>query len=58
MLTGIPPFYCSNRQELFDKIKNGKVKYPSNLSFVVKDLLEGFFNKNPEERFGFSTYMI
>jgi hypothetical protein len=56
MIAGIPPFYCSNRQELFEKIKNGKVKYPQTLSFVVKDLLEGLFTKDPLQRFGFGKF--
>lgn len=53
MLTGFPPFYCSNRSELFDKIKYGHVKYPNNLSPLVKDLLDGLFIKDPVKRFGF-----
>ena len=58
MLTGLPPFYCPNRSELFDKIKFGNVKYPNNLSPTVRSLLEGLFIKDPERRFGFGIFII
>lgn len=38
MLCGIPPFYTSNRQELFERIKYAHPKYPSQLSKRSKDL--------------------
>ena len=56
MLTGFPPFYCSNRQELFEKIKYGPVKYPSNLSPIVRDLLDGLLTKDPFKRYGYSNF--
>jgi len=39
MLTGLPPFYTSDREELFDRIKFGTIKYPSHFTPTVKDLL-------------------
>lgn len=53
MLTGFPPFNCSSRLELFDKIKYGSVKYPNSLSPTVKNLLDGLFQKDDSKRFGF-----
>ena len=32
LITGIPPFSSSNRQDLFNLIKNSHPKYPSKLS--------------------------
>lgn len=52
MLTGLPPYYTSDREELFDRIKLSSVKYPSNFSPSVKDLLTGLFQKDPEMRLG------
>lgn len=52
MLTGLPPFYTPNRDELFQRIKYGMLKYPSYLSANAKSLLEGLFIKDPEKRLG------
>jgi len=52
MLTGLPPFYTSNRDELFKRIKYESLKFPSYLSMNAKSLLDGLFKKNPEERLG------
>jgi serum/glucocorticoid-regulated kinase 2 len=52
MLTGLPPFYTSDREELFERIKLGSVKYPSNFSPSLKDLLTQLFIKDPEKRLG------
>jgi len=52
MLTGLPPFYTPNREELFERIKFSTLKYPSHLSPSAKSLLEGLFKKDPEKRLG------
>jgi len=52
LLTGLPPYYTSDREELFDRIKLSSVKYPSNFSPSVKDLLTGLFQKEPDMRLG------
>jgi serum/glucocorticoid-regulated kinase 2 len=52
MLTGLPPFYTTNREELFERIKFGSLKFPATLSPAAKNLLEGLFQKNPEKRLG------
>jgi serum/glucocorticoid-regulated kinase 2 len=43
MVTGVPPYYSSNRQELFERIKIYPPKYPNNLSKPLRSLLEGLF---------------
>ena len=52
MLTGLPPFYTANREELFERIKFCSLKYPYSISPQVRSLLEGLFQKNPEKRLG------
>jgi serine/threonine protein kinase len=52
MLVGIPPFYTSNRQELFERIKFAAPKYPPHLSKRARDLLEHLLKKDPAKRLG------
>jgi len=52
MVTGLPPFYSQNREELFERIKYHGMKYPNYLSKALIDLLEGFFKKEPNKRLG------
>jgi len=52
MLTGLPPFYTPSREELFERIKFGALKYPSHLSPNSRNLLEGLFKKDPDKRLG------
>jgi len=52
MLTGYPPFYSDNRDELFEQIKFGAVKFPSKFSPSIKDLLCKLFIKDPDQRQG------
>jgi len=52
MLTGLPPFYTTDREELFDRIKFATLRFPPNLSANAKDLLERLFVKDPAKRFG------
>lgn len=51
-MTGLPPFYCNDREELFEKIKLGLLKIPASFSPSLKDLLQGFFQKDPKARLG------
>lgn len=55
MLTGLPPFYTPNREELFQKIKYYALKYPPYLSPNAKSLLDGLFQKEPSKRLGSGT---
>ena len=52
MLTGIPPFYTNNRQELFEKIKNQQPRFPSGLNPLTRNILEGLLQKDPTKRLG------
>jgi serum/glucocorticoid-regulated kinase 2 len=53
MLVGIPPFYCANKQDLFDKIKMQNPKYPSYLSPLAVDLISSLLKKDYQKRLGF-----
>ena len=52
MLTGLPPFYSADREELFFNIKNKALAYPNYMSPCVKDLLERLLQKDPVKRIG------
>lgn len=53
MLVGVPPFYCSNKQDLFDKIRMQNPKYPSHLSPLAVDLVASLLKKDFQKRLGF-----
>lgn len=55
MLTGLPPFYTPNREELFQKIKYYALKYPPYLSPNARSLLDGLFQKESSKRLGSGT---
>lgn len=54
ILTGVPPFYTSTREELFEKIKFEQPRFPLSFSPSVKDLLNKLFEKDPSKRLGFN----
>jgi serine/threonine protein kinase len=52
MLTGLPPFYCQDRERLFEKIRKSELHYPPSLSQNSKALLKGLLTKDPSKRLG------
>ncbi|CAG9333044.1 unnamed protein product [Blepharisma stoltei] len=52
MLTGAPPYYASNREQLFYNIQNAKLKLPAYLSPEAKSLLTGLLERDPSRRLG------
>eukprot|EP00543_Licmophora_paradoxa_P010416 CAMPEP_0202478042 /NCGR_PEP_ID=MMETSP1360-20130828/94251_1 /ASSEMBLY_ACC=CAM_ASM_000848 /TAXON_ID=515479 /ORGANISM="Licmophora paradoxa, Strain CCMP2313" /LENGTH=653 /DNA_ID=CAMNT_0049105303 /DNA_START=318 /DNA_END=2279 /DNA_ORIENTATION=+ len=52
MLTGLPPFYCQDREKLFQKIRNGDLNYPPSLSRQAKTILRGLLTRDPKQRLG------
>jgi serine/threonine protein kinase len=52
MVVGLPPFYTSDRPQLFDKIKFASPQYPNHLSEKAKNLLENLLKKDPNKRLG------
>lgn len=52
MLTGLPPFYCQDRERLFEKIRKSELHYPASLSPNAKSVLRGLLTKDPTKRLG------
>eukprot|EP00560_Eucampia_antarctica_P001508 CAMPEP_0197842164 /NCGR_PEP_ID=MMETSP1437-20131217/46587_1 /TAXON_ID=49252 ORGANISM="Eucampia antarctica, Strain CCMP1452" /NCGR_SAMPLE_ID=MMETSP1437 /ASSEMBLY_ACC=CAM_ASM_001096 /LENGTH=654 /DNA_ID=CAMNT_0043452013 /DNA_START=454 /DNA_END=2418 /DNA_ORIENTATION=- len=52
MLTGLPPFYCRDREKLFEKIRKGHLDYPRSLSARSQNMLRGLLTKDPRRRLG------
>jgi len=52
MLTGLPPFYTSDRQKLFENILENNPNFPSFISEEAKCLIEGLLEKDEERRLG------
>jgi serine/threonine protein kinase len=50
MLTGLPPFYSNNRDEMYYNIVNSELTYPNYLSPEAVKLLKGLLNKDPNRR--------
>lgn len=52
MVTGLPPFYCRDRQKLFEQIRHGRLEFPNYLSAECCSLLAGLLHRNPTQRLG------
>ena len=52
MLTGLPPFYCQDREKIFEKIRKSDLHYPPSLSKQSKTLLRGLLTRDPNSRLG------
>ncbi|KAJ0408871.1 hypothetical protein ATCC90586_007969 [Pythium insidiosum] len=52
MLTGLPPFYCRDRDKLFEKIRKGDLTFPKYLSPQAKDILARLLERDPTRRLG------
>ena len=50
MLSGYPPFYSTDRKEMFENIRTQNVNFPENFSIEAKDLLSQLLVKNPKDR--------
>lgn len=52
MLTGLPPFYSNNRDEMYHNIVHKDLIFPRYLSVEAVRLLKGLLCKDPERRLG------
>jgi serine/threonine protein kinase len=52
MLTGLPPFFCQDRERLFEKIRRNELDYPASVSRPAKSVLKGLLTKDPTQRLG------
>merc|ERR1711988_1203367 len=52
MLTGLPPFYTRDREQLFARTRGGDLSYPSYITPVAKSLLQSLLQRDPDRRLG------
>ncbi|KAG2200140.1 hypothetical protein INT47_012421 [Mucor saturninus] len=52
MLTGLPPFYDENTNEMYRKILQQELKFPDDMSDSASSLLSGLLNRDPNARLG------
>ncbi len=52
MLTGLPPFYSQNRDEMYHNIVHKQLTFPDHLSASAVKLLKGLLKKDPMQRTG------
>ncbi|GAB9473061.1 Agc protein kinase [Globisporangium polare] len=52
MLTGLPPWYTRNRQELFARIREAPLEIPKYLSADAASLIAHLLHREPEKRLG------
>jgi len=50
MLTGLPPFYSQDVQEMYNKIMNDKLVFPPHVSSEARSLLQALLERNPDKR--------
>lgn len=50
MLTGLPPFYCEDVQQMYTKIMTAELEIPDSMSAEAADLLHKLLDRNPETR--------
>jgi len=50
MLTGLPPFYSQNEEQMYQKIMNAEIVIPQGFSAEVGDLIRKFLIRDPKTR--------
>ena len=52
MIVGFPPYFSTNREQMFSNIQKGKLKIPTSLSVDARSLLKELLNRDPLKRLG------
>lgn len=52
MMTGLPPFYDENTNEMYRKILQDELRFPDDMSADARSLLRGLLTRDPNERLG------
>ncbi|KAI8377479.1 serine/threonine protein kinase [Radiomyces spectabilis] len=52
MITGLPPFYDENTNEMYRKILEDELRFPEDMSPDAKTLLRGLLTRDPNQRLG------
>lgn len=51
-LIGEPPYFSDDIPTLYKNIKEGKLKFPKNVSEAAKNLITGLLERDPKKRLG------
>lgn len=54
MLTGLPPWYTTDREKLFDRLRHAPLKFPFYVNRPAASFIQALLNRNPIERLGAS----
>ncbi len=54
MLTGLPPWYTTDREKLFDRLRHAPLKFPFYVNRPAASFIQALLNRNPIERLGSS----
>lgn len=52
MLTGLPPYYDENTNEMYRRILEDNLTFPDDMSVRARSLLRGLLNRDPTQRLG------
>lgn len=52
MIVGVPPYFSTDRQKLFENIQTGPLKIPHTMSIDARNLILQLLNRNPMRRLG------
>jgi len=52
MLTGLPPFYDENTNEMYKRILTDELRIPDHVSPVARDMLKKLLDRDPAKRLG------
>lgn len=52
-LIGEPPYFSEDIPTLYRNIKEGKLKFPKNISENAKSLVLGLLERDPKKRLGY-----
>lgn len=52
MLTGLPPWYTTNREKLFEAIRSAPLKFPMSVNRTAALFIQALLNRNPQRRLG------
>ncbi|KAI8979745.1 kinase-like domain-containing protein [Mycotypha africana] len=55
MITGLPPFYDENTNEMYRKILQDPLRFPDDVSEPARDLLTRLLNRDPDSRLGYKS---
>ena len=52
MLTGLPPWYTTDREKLFEALRSAPLKFPISVNRTAALFIQALLNRNPNERLG------